>query len=106
MPDRDVVADLKAVEDLLNRGATAVDFIKALAQGGMKDVAESIFNIQLQKCAGDYLHTASKLTSDFEVVSAVNYPNTYTGVCTGYQISDERWAQIQDIPWADDPATI
>lgn len=26
MPDRDVVAGLKAVEDLMSRGATAVDF--------------------------------------------------------------------------------
>lgn len=106
MPDRDVVADLKAVEDLMNRGATAVDFIKALDRGGMRDVAESIFNIQLQKCAGDYLHTASKLSSTWECISAVNYPNTYHGVKTGYVISDERWAQIQDIPWAVDPASI
>lgn len=106
MPDRDVVADLKSVEDLMGRGATAVDFIKALDRGGMRDVAESIFNIQLQKCAGDYLHTASKLSSTWECISAVNYPNTYHGVKTGYVISDERWAQIQDIPWAVDPASI
>ena len=106
MPDRDVVADLKSVEDLMGRGATAVDFIKALDRGGMRDVAESIFNIQLQKCAGDYLHTASKLSSSWECISAVNYPNTYHGVKTGYVISDERWAQIQDIPWAVDPASI
>ncbi|WKY43632.1 propanediol/glycerol family dehydratase large subunit [Eubacteriaceae bacterium ES2] len=106
MPDRDVVADLKAAEELLARGVTAVDFIKALDKGGMKDVADAIFKIQLQKVAGDYLHTASKLSSDFECISAVNYPNNYTGVCTGYQISDERWAQIQDIPWAVDPESI
>jgi propanediol dehydratase large subunit len=106
MPDRDVVADLKAAEELLARGVTAVDFIKALDKGGMKDVADTIFKIQLQKVAGDYLHTASKLSSDFECISAVNYPNNYTGVCSGYQISDERWAQIQDIPWAVDPESI
>jgi propanediol dehydratase large subunit len=90
----------------MGRGATAVDFIKALDRGGMRDVAESIFNIQLQKCAGDYLHTASKLSATWECISAVNYPNTYHGVKTGYVISDERWAQIQDIPWAVDPASI
>ena len=105
MPDRDVVADLKAAEDLVNR-ATAVDFVKALDRGGMRDVAESIFNIQLQKCAGDYLHTASMITSDWEVVSAVNYMNDYHGPMTGYVISDERWKEIQDIPWAVDPASI
>ena len=106
MPDRDVVADLKAADELIARGATAVDFIKALDQGGMRDVADSLFNILRQKCAGDYLHTASLITSDWEVVSAVNCKNSYNGVGTGYQISDERWAQIQDIPWADDPASI
>ena len=88
------------------RGATAVDFIKALDRGGFPDVAESIFNIQLQKCAGDYLHTASKLSEDWEVISAVNYKNDYHGVQTGYVISEERWNQMKDIPWADDPATI
>ena len=106
MPDRDVVAYLKAVDDLLGRGATAVDFIKALDRAGFHDVAESVFNIQFQKCAGDYLHTASKLSEDWEVISAVNYKNDYHGVGTGYQISAERWKEISDIPWADDPATI
>jgi propanediol dehydratase large subunit len=106
MPDRDVVADLKAADELLKRGATAVDFIKALERGGMRDVAQSVFNIQLQKCAGDYLHTASLLSENWEVISAVNYMNDYTGPQTGYIISDERWKEIQDIPWADDPETI
>lgn len=106
MPDRDVVADLKAADDLLARGATAVDFVKALDRGGMKDVAESLYNILITKAAGDYLHTASMLSSDWEVISAVNYPNTYAGPTTGYQISEERWKEIQDIPWAVDPESI
>ncbi|MGI6556106.1 MAG: propanediol/glycerol family dehydratase large subunit [Pseudoramibacter sp.] len=106
MPDRDVVADLKAIEDMMNKGVTAVDFIKALDKEGFHDVAQSIFNIQYIKCAGDYLHTASKLSSDWEVISAVNYKNDYHGVGTGYQISEERWNQIADLPWADDPETI
>lgn len=103
--DRDVVADLKAAEELVNR-ATGVDFVKALDRAGFRDVAESIYNILVQKCAGDYLHTASLITDQWEVISAVNYPNTYHGPKTGYQISDDRWKEIQDIPWAVDPATI
>lgn len=106
MPDRDVVADLKAADELLARGATAVDFVKALDRGGMKDVAHSLYNILITKAAGDYLHTASMLSSDWEVISAVNYPNSYAGPTTGYQISDERWKEIQDIPWAVDPESI
>lgn len=106
MPDRDVAADLKAADEMLARGVTAIDFIQALDRGGMADVAESLYNILVTKAAGDYLHTASMLTSDWEVVSAVNYPNTYSGPMTGYQISAERWKEIQDIPWAIDPESI
>ena len=106
MPDRDVVADLKAADELLARGATAVDFVKALDRGGIPDVAHSLYNILITKAAGDYLHTASMLSSDWEVISAVNYPNTYHGPQTGYQISDERWQERQDIPWAIDPESV
>ena len=106
MPDRDVVADLKAADELLARGATAVDFVKALDRGGIPDVAHSLYNILITKAAGDYLHTASMLSSDWEVISAVNYPNTYHGPQTGYQISDERWQEMQDIPWAIDPESV
>ena len=42
MPDRDVVADLKAATDMLDRGVTGIDFVKALYKGGFEDVAESI----------------------------------------------------------------
>ena len=106
MPDRDVVADLKAADELLARGATAVDFVKVLDRGGIPDVAHSLYNILITKAAGDYLHTASMLSSDWEVISAVNYPNTYHGPQTGYQISDERWQEMQDIPWAIDPESV
>ncbi len=106
MPDRDVAADLKAADEMLARGVTAIDFIQALDRGGMPDVARSLYNILVTKAAGDYLHTASKLSDDWEVISAVNYPNNYSGPTTGYQISDERWQEIQDIPWAVDPESI
>ena len=75
-------------------------------RGGIPDVAHSLYNILITKAAGDYLHTASMLSSDWEVISAVNYPNTYHGPQTGYQISDERWQEMQDIPWAIDPESV
>lgn len=31
MPPRDKVADIKAAQDLLNRGVTGIDFVKGLA---------------------------------------------------------------------------
>ena len=106
MPDRNVVEDLKAAEDMLARGVTGVDFVKALYKGGFEDVANSIFQIQKAKVVGDYLHTASMLDSDFHVISAVNSCNDYHGPMTGYQISPERWEKISNIRKAVDPATL
>ena len=106
MPDRNVVEDLKAAEDMLARGITGIDFVKALYKGGFEDVANSIFQIQKAKVVGDYLHTASMLDSDFHVISAVNSCNDYHGPMTGYQISPERWEKIANIRKAIDPETI
>jgi propanediol dehydratase large subunit len=106
MPDRNVVEDLKAADNLLKRGTTGVDLVKALARGGFEDVADAVFNMLKQRVAGDYLHTAAILTKDFEVISAVNYPNDYRGPQTGYQISDERWAQLKAIRKAISPDSI
>ena len=106
MPDRNVVEDLKAAEDMLARGITGIDFVKALHKGGFEDVANSIFQIQKAKVVGDYLHTASMLDSDFHVISAVNSCNDYHGPMTGYQISPERWEKIANIRKAIDPETI
>ena len=106
MPERNINEDLKAVEDMMNRGTNGVDLIRALDKAGFKDVAHAIFNMMKQRVSGDYLHTAAIVTSDWEVQSAVNMPNTYQGPKTGYQMSAERWNEIKDLPWAVDPETI
>lgn len=97
MPDRNVVEDLKAAEEMMARGVTGVDVVKALYRAGFEDVAQSVFNMLKQRVAGDYLHTAAILDSNFKVISAVNYANDYAGPQTGYQISDGRWAEISNI---------
>ncbi len=106
MPNRDVNQDLKAIEDMMARKVTGVDFVKALDKAGFPDVAERVYGMLQQKVAGDYLHTASIFDENFKVYSAVNAPNTYKGPMTGYQISDERWAQLSDIPRAIRPEDI
>ncbi|MBR0092158.1 MAG: propanediol/glycerol family dehydratase large subunit [Lachnospiraceae bacterium] len=98
IPDRNVVEDLKAIEDMMAKKVTGVDFIKALHRAGFDDVAECIFNLMKQRVAGDYLHTSSIFDENFHVKSAVNYPNDYHGPMTGYQISDERWKELCAIP--------
>ena len=37
------------------------------------------------------------------VISAVNEPNDYHGPQTGYQMTEERLNEINDIPWAVNP---
>lgn len=106
MPDRNVNEDLKAIEEMMARRVTGVDFVKGLAKAGFPDVAENVFNMLKQRVAGDYLHTAAIIDSNWHVISAVNEPNDYHGPMTGYQISDERWEQIKNIPNAIRPEDI
>ena len=106
MPNRNVNEDLKAIEDMMARKVTGVDFVKALDKAGFPDVAQNIYNMLRQKVAGDYLHTASIFDKDFHVYSGVNAPNDYHGPMTGYQLSEERWEQIKNIPNAIRPEDI
>lgn len=105
MPKRDMVADMKAAQDMMDRGITAIDIIKALYNHGFKDVAEAILNLQKQKVVGDYLQTSSIFDKDWNVTSAVNDGNDYQGPGTGYRLYEdkEEWDQIKDLPFALDP---
>jgi propanediol dehydratase large subunit len=100
MPDRNVAEDLRAIDDLMKRGTTGLDVVRALAKHGFADIAESVLAMLKQKVSGDYLHTSAILQSDFDVLSAVNDPNDYQGPGTGYRLSGERWQRLKDIPQA------
>ncbi|WP_455596448.1 propanediol/glycerol family dehydratase large subunit [Cloacibacillus porcorum] len=106
MPDRNVNEDLKAIEEMMARKVTGIDFVKALEKAGFPDVAEGVFGMLKQRVAGDYLHTSAILDENFHVISAVNEPNDYHGPMTGYQISDERWYEIKNISQAIRPEDI
>ena len=105
MPKRDMVADMKAAQDMMDRGITAIDIIKALYNHGFKDVAEAILNLQKQKVVGDYLQTSSIFDKNWNVTSAVNDGNDYQGPGTGYRLYEdkEEWDRIKDLPLALDP---
>ena len=53
-----------------------------------------------------YTHLSAILDKDFNVISAVNDRNDYTGPGTGYQISAERWAELSNIENAVDASKI
>ena len=103
---RDVTADLAAAEDVLKRGITGIDVVKALAETGFEDVAASVLNMLKQRVAGDYMQTAAILDRDFHVLSGVNTPNDYMGPGTGYRVDGERWEEIKQIPHIINPQDI
>ena len=96
--DRDVTADLMAAEDVLKRGITGIDVVKALAETGFVDVAESVLSMLKQRVVGDYMPTAAILDKDFPVLCGINTPNDYMGPGTGYRVQGERWEEIKKIP--------
>ena len=104
VPARNVVEDLKAAQDMMNRGITGLDVVKALAKNGFNDLASNVLNLLKQRISGDYLHTSAILDKDFNVISAVNSRNDYRGPGTGYRLSEERWNEIKTISQAIKPS--
>lgn len=96
--DRDTVADLVAIDEMMKKSITGVDVMKALYKAGFEDVADSLLNMFKQRITGDYLHTSAILDTNFKVQSAINFPNQYQGPGTGYKMSENRWEEIKNIP--------
>lgn len=102
MPERNMVEDIKAAAEMMDRGVTGLDVVKALAAGGFDDVAESVLNMLKQRVSGDFLHTSAIIDKDWNVISSVNDLNDYAGPGTGYRLEGERWEKLKDIAVAVD----
>jgi len=103
VPNRNVVEDLKAAQNILKDGITVLEVVKALSKGGFEDIAERVLSLVKQRIAGDYLHTSSIFDDKFNVITAVNDPNDYMGPGTGYRLEGARWDEIKNINQALDP---
>lgn len=103
MPERDIVPDLEAADQFLAGDTDFVSVIQALQSSGFDDVAENILELGRQRIAGDYLQPAAIFDADFNVQSAINEPNEYTGPGTGYRPEGQRWDEMQAIPQAKSP---
>lgn len=103
MPKRNRVEDLKASERIIKENITGVEVARILHQQGFKEIAERIFEMQKQRVAGDYLQTSAIFDSHFNVLSAINDPNDYTGPGTGYRLEGEAKRKIIYLPQAKDP---
>jgi propanediol dehydratase large subunit len=106
MPARDKVQDTKAAQEMMKRGVTGIDVVKALAKNGFPDVAEAVLGVQKQRVSGDYLHTSAILDKDFNVVAAINDLNDYQGPGTGYRLEGKRWEEVANIRHAISPEDI
>ncbi|MBC1483531.1 propanediol/glycerol family dehydratase large subunit [Listeria sp. FSL L7-1485] len=102
MPERNMVEDIKAAAEMMDRGVTGLDVVKALSAGGYDDVAESVLNMLKQRVSGDFLHTSAIIDKDWNVISSVNDLNDYAGPGTGYRLEGERWEKLKDIAVAVD----
>lgn len=105
MPKRDMVQDMKAAQDLMTRGITVIDVIKALYDHDIKDVAEAVLKLAQQKVCGDYLQTSAVFLDGWKCTSAINDANDYKGPGTGYRLWEDKdkWNRLENVPWALDP---
>ncbi|MBO0847989.1 MAG: propanediol/glycerol family dehydratase large subunit [Pseudonocardia sp.] len=94
-PFRDVLADLKGAQSVMDRGLTGLDLVKGLEATGFGDVAESLLKVLRQRVSGDLLQTSAVLTADFVPLSAINDANDYAGPGTGYRLRGERWEELK-----------
>jgi len=106
MPDRDIPEDLRSIDEMMQRGTTGIDVVRALAKHGFSDIAQNVLNMLKGKVSGDYLQTSAIFDEDFNVISAVNDLNDYMGPGTGYRLEGDRWEQVKDIPAAINPEDI
>ena len=90
MPDRNVAEDPRAVDEMMKRGTTGLDVVKALAKRGFPDIAEAVLGMLKQKVSGDYLHTSAILDSNFDVSERSERPQRLPG--TGHRLSPQRRA--------------
>jgi propanediol dehydratase large subunit len=96
-----------ASERILDRGVTALDAVRALAEWDFQVEAERVLEMIRQRLLGDVLQTAAILDEDLHVLSSLTDPNDYTGPGTGYRMSPDRRhevARVRHVWSADDLA--
>jgi len=94
---RDAAADISAAESIMHRGLTGLDIVKALSETGFEHIAERVLNMLKQRINGDYMQTSAILDENYNVISAINAQNSYSGPGTGYRVGGPRWEEIKDI---------
>jgi propanediol dehydratase large subunit len=98
LPDRDRAADVLAGDRVLEERISALEVALALDRAGLPDAAEAVLGMQRLRVSADYLQTSAIVGPGFEVESAVNEPNDYSGPGTGYRLDGARWERLRRLP--------
>ena len=79
------------------RQLTVFDIVAALHRTGFDVEAESIMRLTAERLRGDQLQTSAIFDENFAVLSKLTDPNDYAGPATGYTLSEQRRAEIDNI---------
>ncbi|MFN8188361.1 MAG: propanediol/glycerol family dehydratase large subunit [Gaiellales bacterium] len=86
-----------AGDRILERGITALDAIRILAEHGYEVEAERSLEMLRQRLYGDYLQTSAIFDEEMNVLSALTDPNDYAGPGTGYRMTPERRREVSTV---------
>jgi propanediol dehydratase large subunit len=95
-----------AAERIMDRGITALDAVRALAERGYEPEAERVLEMSRQRLLGDILQTSAILDEDLHVLSSLTDPNDYAGPGTGYRMSPERRSEVARVRQVSSPSTV
>jgi propanediol dehydratase large subunit len=97
LPDIDPLAPCEAAAAIRDGGLGVLDVVASLARTGFGQEAERVLAMARERIKGDYLQTAAIFDEDMNVLSKITDPNDYHGPGTGYDLSEERAAEIAAI---------
>src|SRR4029077_18265223 len=76
---------------------TVFGVIASLNRTGFDDEAESIMRLTRERLRGEQLQTSAICDESFQVLSNLPDPNDYAGPGTGYALTEQRRAEIDNI---------
>jgi propanediol dehydratase large subunit len=97
LPPGDPKAVAEAAAAIEAKQLTVFDVVASLHRTGFGEEAEAIMRLTRERLQGDQLQTSAIFDDQFRVLSKITDPNDYAGPGTGYTLSEERRAEIDDI---------
>src|ERR1044071_2251789 len=76
---------------------TVFDVIASLKRTGFDEEADAIMRLTRERLQGDQLQKPAIFDENFHVLSKITDPNDYTGPGTGYALTEQRRAEIDNI---------